>query len=173
MADTETGNKLNAGLRYAGTSAATIFTMMGALAILSPDQIAQLSIAVHQLNDSILSAYGALTKMWVILGPIAALYLGKVGVQSSGVKAIAEKLLHIAAGPASPAAVEAQKAVIQVTSAIAQDKSIPASAEATQALIAATIALPQVQTIVTDQKTADAAPSPSVVAAGSPLKAVG
>ena len=143
MADTETGNKLNAGLRYAGTSAATIFTMMGALAILSPDQIAQLSIAVHQLNDSILSAYGALTKMWVILGPIAALYLGKVGVQSSGVKAIADKLLRIASGPASDQAAAAQKAIVQATSAIAQDKSIPVSDDAARALIAATISVNQ------------------------------
>lgn len=165
MADTESQNKLNAGLRYVGTSAATLFTMMGALAILSPDQVAQLGAAIHQLNDSILSAYGALTKMWVILGPIAGIYLTKVGIQSSSIKSLAGKLLNIAAGPASPSAVEAQKAIVTATSMIAQDKTIPAADDAKQALIAATIALPEVQTIVTDKATADASPSPSVVAA--------
>lgn len=43
--------------------------------------------------------------------------------------------------------------------------SSSASPDAKQALIAATISLPEVQTIVADKKTADAAPSESVVAA--------
>lgn len=165
MADTEGQNKLNAGLRYAGSSLGTVFAMMGAFALISPDQAAQLSVAFHQLSDSIITGYGALLKMWVILGPVAVFWLGKVGVQSSSVQAIKNKLLSIASGPASPSAVEAQKAAIQVTAAVAMDKSIPASEDAKNTLVAATIALPEVQTIVTDAKTAAASPSSSVIAA--------
>lgn len=59
------------------------------------------------------------------------------------------------------------KQQIQSVAAIANDPTQPQSADAKQTLIAATISLPEVQTIVTDKATADAAPSESVVAAGS------
>jgi hypothetical protein len=78
----------------------------------------------------------------------------------------------IAAGPASDVAVSAQTALIEGTKTIALDTSIPTSEEAKNTLVAATIALPEVKTIVTDTKTADSSPSPSVVAA-SDLRKVG
>lgn len=143
MADTpvtESQNKLNAALRYAGASASTLFTVFGVLQFVTPDQVAQLTQAVHDFNQSVLSAYGALTKMWIILGPVALFWLGKVGFQSSSVQAMAGKLLKIATSAPSPEADEAKNK-----------------------LIAATIALPEVQTIVTDAKTAAASESPSVV----------
>ena len=152
------------GLRYAGTAIATAFTLMGAMSILSADQVASLKADLETLKTSALSGYGAITDMLVILGPIAGLWLGKLGISSGTVQAMISNLLHTAQGPASPDAVEAQKAIIGATSTIAQDKSIPASQEATNTLVAATVALPQVQTIVTDKKTADASPSASVVA---------
>jgi hypothetical protein len=135
------------------------------LQFVTPEQVSQLTAAVHDFNQSILSAYGALTKMWVILGPVAVFFLGKAGIQSSSVKAIGDKLLRIATGAASPSAIEAQKVAINVTSAVASDKSIPQSVDAKNTLIAATIALPEVQTIVTDAKTAMESPSPSVISA--------
>lgn len=144
MADTESQNQLNAALRYGGTAVGTLFTIFGALQFISPEQVAQLTAAVHDFNQSILSAYGALTKMWVILGPVAIFWLGKVGVQSSSVKAIADKLLKIASGPAGPASVEAQKAAIQVTAAVANDPTIPKSTEAKAALLDAVAAQPEV-----------------------------
>lgn len=160
---TESQNKLNSALRYAGTSAGTLFTIFGAMQFVTPEQVTQLAAAMHDFNDSVVSMYGALTKMWIILGPVAIFWLGKVGWNSSSAKALGDKLRAFATGPASPAAVEAQKAAIQVTAAVAQDKSIPTSEEAKNTLVAATIALPEVQTIVTDTKTALASPSPSVV----------
>ncbi len=141
---TEGQNQLNAALRYGGTTAATLFTILGGLQFVTPEQVAQLTAAVHDFNQSILSAYGALTKMWVILGPVAIFWLTKAGVQSSSVKSIAGKLLQIATGAASPSSIEAQKAAIQVTSAVAQDKSIPKSTEAKAALLDAVAAQPEV-----------------------------
>lgn len=157
-------NETKVGLRYLGTSAATAFTIMGALSIVTPDQAQQLVAALHQLNDSIVSGYGALLKMWVILGPVAGVWLAKVGINSSTVQGMIASLLKKAQGPVSADSVAAQKAIVHATSTIAQDNSIPSSQDATNALVAATIALPQVQAIVTDKKTADASPSPSVVA---------
>jgi hypothetical protein len=78
----------------------------------------------------------------------------------------------IATGPANDRAVSAQTALIEGTKAVALDTSIPKSEEAKNTLVAATIALPEVKTIVTDAKTADASPSPSVIAA-SDLRKVG
>jgi len=161
------GTKIS--LRYAGTSVATVFTMMGVLSLITPDQSQQLIAALHQLNDSIVSGYGALLKMWVILGPVAAVWLAKVGVNSGTVQGLIANLLQKAQGPASPDAVEAQKAIVTATSTIAQDKSLPASQEAANTLVKATIALPQVQTIAADETTRKAVGDPSVVSASSPI----
>ena len=147
MADpnlTEGKNQLNAALRYAGTGAATLFTVLGAIAIIPPEKVPELITALHQFNESILSAYGALTKMWIIIGPIAGIWLAKVGVQSSSVKSIGEKLMSIAKGAASPAAVEAQKVAIDVTTAVAQDNTIPTHFEAKVALLDAVASQPEV-----------------------------
>jgi hypothetical protein len=81
-------------------------------------------------------------------------------------------VVPIATGPASDTSVAAQTALIEGTKAVALDTSIPKSVEAKNTLVAATIALPQVKTIVTDAQTADASPSPSVIAA-SDLRKVG
>lgn len=129
-------NQLNAALRYIGTSLGTLFTIFGGMQFITPDQVVQLLGAVHDFNESVLSAYGALTKMWIILGPIGVVILARVGVKSSSVQAMSQKLLSVASG---------------------------GNKDAKNTLIAATIALPQVQTIVTDEETALASPSPSVV----------
>ncbi len=160
---TESQNKLNAAIRYAGTSAATVFTIFSVLSLISPEQAADLKANMETLKTSIVTGYGALQKMGLILGPVAVFLLGKAGWDSSTVQAISRKLLGIATGPAGASAIEAQTAAIQVTAAVAMDKTIQKSDEAKNTLVAATIALPEVQTIVTDAKTAAASPSPSVV----------
>lgn len=107
MADTGTQNQLNAGLRYAGTSAGTLFGVLGALSLITPDQAHDLAAQVQILNQSILTAYGALLKMWVILGPVAVIVAGYFGVKSASVQALGAKLLKIVsheAPPATPAA---------------------------------------------------------------------
>lgn len=164
MADTESQNQLKIGLRYAGTSVATGATFLAAFSLITPDQAKDLVAQIHVFNDSIFTAYGALLKMWVILGPAAALALGYFGVKSGSVKSLIGNLLTMAQGKASPGAAAAQSAIVSATGTIAQDKTLPTSESAKQTLIAATIALPEVQTIVTDKATADSAVSNSVVA---------
>ena len=164
MAVTGTQNQLNAALRYAGTATGTVFTLMAAMSLLSQDQVVALKANVETLKTSIVTGYGALMNMWIVLGPVAIAMLAKMGWDSSSIQAMGAKLLHIATSHSSPESGEAQTTIVAATSAIAQDKSAPKSTEATNALVAATIALPEVQTIVTDKATALASPSPSVIA---------
>lgn len=112
MADTESQNQLNAGLRYAGTAAVTIFTIAGAVSLLTPEQIADLKTQIDVLNASIVTGYGALVKMWAILGPVGIAVLGYFGVKSSSVQAIAGKLLRIAANAADPSSMQAKVAIV-------------------------------------------------------------
>lgn len=150
MADTESQNKLNAALRYAGTSAATMFTIFGVLQFVTPDQVAQLTQAVHEFNQSILSAYGALTKMWVILGPAALVVLGRIGVKSSSVQAIGAKLLRMAASeppppstdPFDPRNLESIAPQPKPTSVAAAQATISKATSATEVLAAVVAAAP-------------------------------
>ncbi len=112
MADTEFSNKLNAALRYGGTTAGTAFTMMAVLSLLSPDQVVALKANVETLKDSILTGYGALVNMWVILGPVGVMLLAKMGYSSSSVQAMAAKLLKIAANAADPASKQAKVEIV-------------------------------------------------------------
>ena len=140
MANGETQNQLNIALRYAGTSLGTLFTILGALQFIPPEKVHDLTTALQDLQTSVITGYGALLKMWVILGPAAIATLTALGIKSGSIQSLGAKLLSMT-------------------------KSGPAAEQAKQVLIASTIALPEVQTIVTDKKTADAAPSESVVAA--------
>lgn len=96
MANTELQNKLSAAKRYGSTAGATLLTVLGALSFLTPEQIVEVKAQVDVLNQSIVTAYGALTKMWIILGPVGVAVAAKLGWNSSGVQALAGKLLDIA-----------------------------------------------------------------------------
>lgn len=111
-ADTEFGNKLNAGLRYSGAAVGTIVTMFGGMQFITPEQAAELITQVHVMNESILTIYGALTKMAVILGPMGVVIAGYFGVKSSSVKELAGKLLRIAANKTAPESIEAKVAIV-------------------------------------------------------------
>jgi hypothetical protein len=107
-------NKLNAGLRYTGTSAFTLFTILGVLSLITPEQLAELKTQIDVLGQSILTGYGALTKMWIILGPVGAGLMLKLGIQSSTVQALAQKLLGIAKNDQDPKATDAKVAIVSV-----------------------------------------------------------
>jgi hypothetical protein len=137
------------------------------MSLVSADQLVSLKANLETLKTSIITGYGALVNMGIVLGPVLVVIMAKMGWDSSSVQAISRKLLGIATGPAGPAAIEAQNAVIQATAAVAMDKTLPKSDEAKNTLVAATIALPEVQTIVTDAKTALAAGSSSVISSAA------
>jgi hypothetical protein len=143
------------------------------LPVPSQDQVmGQLRAIIPALGTivSALGVSGATANHYVdlalaMVGPIAyfvvAIWSLIANTQAAKIKTVQD----IATGPASNAAVDAQHAIINAASAIASDRTIPASQTAANVLVAATAALPQVQTIVTDKRTADASPSPSVIPA--------
>lgn len=114
---TEFQNKLNSALRYGATATATGLTFFAAISILTPDQVAELKAQIEILNQSILTAYGALTKMWIIAGPVAVGVAAKLGWNSSGVQALANKLFSIAANKADPASTQASVAIVNAAAA--------------------------------------------------------
>lgn len=108
MANTELSNKLSSLKRYGATAGGTALTLLGALSFLDAGQIAEIKAQVDILNQSFVTAYGALTKMWIILGPIGVAVAARMGWNSSGVKELAGKLLGIAANGADPKSIEAK-----------------------------------------------------------------
>ena|SRR6185312_2597787 len=126
-------------------------------------------ITLDQVKEVIGALGSAVNDIVVLIAAVAPFYAMIKASHSANPSVQGASLAATASGPASPAAVEAQKAIIQATSTIAQDQSIPASQEAANTLVKATIALPQVQTIAADETTRKAVGDPSVVSASSPI----
>jgi hypothetical protein len=149
-----TKGQVDAASRHAITAAGVAVTIFGLQAKgVSMEQVTALISSLGETVNTILQVVAA---AGVLYGGI------KAANSASPTNRIAD-VRNLATGAASADAVAAQSALIEATAAVAQDHSIPASVDAKNTLIAATIALPEVQTIVTDKKTADASPSPSVI----------
>lgn len=120
MANTELSNKLSSALRYGSASAGMAFTLLAVLSLLSPDQVVTLKANVETLKTSIITGYGALVNMWIILGPVAIGVAAKLGWNSSSVKALAGKLLTIATNKSDPKSATEAKVVL-VNAAASKD----------------------------------------------------
>ena len=146
-----------AALRYLLASLAPLLAVVGIVA-LSPQQIDKIIAVAQQVGVAV----GACT---AFLGIVIPLIMGAIGTRSATQTQQIKSVSQIASDPTQAQSAPAQQALVEATSAIAQNNVLAKSDDAKQTLIAATIALPEVKTIVTDKKTADAAPSESVVAA--------
>lgn len=82
-----TQDQVNAAIRYAGTAAATIFTGIGVLAAVEPQTTAAIATNLHDLADHLTLVVGDLWKLGILVGPIVALWLGKVGYKSASPEA--------------------------------------------------------------------------------------
>jgi len=109
MAITQT--QVNTTLRYVGSNLVTLVTVLGTLSIVPKDQVQILIDNLHTLNDSLVTAYGALTKIWVIVGPIALIWLAKIGVSSSSVQGLVKSLMTQATSNTA-SAIEAKVAIV-------------------------------------------------------------
>lgn len=157
-------NQVNTALRYLGSAGATAFTIMGALAIIPADSSKELITQLHILGDSLGTAYGALTKMWVILGPVAFIWLTKMGVNSSSVKGLLGKLTTIAQSSNPVTASQAQAGIVNANAQVL--KTAPgANTEVKAAILDAAASLPETQgtIVVNDARLAMAVPNSKVV----------
>lgn len=110
--------KVNVALRYVGTSAATVVTLLGVVGNLDPDSAQSAMAAIHQMMDGINQATLGAGKLFLIIGPVVGTLLATFGVKSSGIAAaiafVKSKMVDEAAEPTStlkPATVEMTAAV--------------------------------------------------------------
>lgn len=145
-----------AALRYALGSIAPVLALFG-FAGLTPDRI---DSWVAYAKTCGVATLAVLTLAGIVV-PVAVAIVGMVASQ---IKKQIARVRELANNP-QEASAAAAKALTDATSELAKSGDVQKSADAVNALVKATIGLDQVQTIVTDKATAEASPSPSVVAA--------
>lgn len=93
---TDTGNKIGAALRYLGsniTGGLTVFVVLGTI---SPEQQATILSSANKMYAATQDFVGAAANIWYIIFPIAAAWLAKVGINSSGFGAMVDKVFAAA-----------------------------------------------------------------------------
>lgn len=165
---TELQNKLGTLKRYGTTVGGTALFIMAGLQLLSPEQIAELKAQADILNQSVVTGYGALTKMWIIAGPVAVGIAMKMGWNSASIQALGSKLLKMATSDVPQAASIGGAASVGLPGSAQEDiakaqETIASATNAKDILVAASAALPQVQAILTDDDTSKAIPSGAVL----------
>lgn len=91
-----TGNKINVALRYLGSNATGGLTVFVVLGMLTPDQQVEILKSAHQMYDASYAFVGAAANIWYIVFPIIAVWLGKLGVNSSGFGAMMDRVFAAA-----------------------------------------------------------------------------
>ena len=76
-------DQINAALRYAGVAGGTIFTTVGLLAAIDPATTQAIVTNFHSLTDHLELVVGDLWKLGILIGPILAVWLAKIGVHSA------------------------------------------------------------------------------------------
>jgi len=150
-----TKGQIDAASRHAITAAGVAVTIFGLQAKgVSMEQVTALISSLGETVNTLVQVIGA---AGVLYGAV------KAANSASPTNRIAD-VRAIATGSASAVAVDAQKALIEATSAVAQDKTTPASTEAKAALLDAVAAQVEVvgQINVTDQRIVDATQSSQI-----------
>jgi hypothetical protein len=150
--------QVDAAARHAITAVGVAVTIFGLQA--KGVDMAQVTAAINNLGTVVNSLLQFAAAVGVVYGGIQATRSASPTAQIAHVK-------DLATAPASSTAVDAQKALVEATSAIAADPSIPKSVEAKVALIDAAAALPEVvgDIKVSDPELAQATVSRQVKAA--------
>lgn len=153
-----TQSEVNAATRHVGTAVGVAVTIFGLQA--KGIDMAAVKTVIESMGTTINTIIQLVAAIGVVYGGIQATRSASTSNQIAQVK-------QIATGEKSAEAVDAQKALIEATSAVAQDNTIPKSQEAKVALLDATAALPEViGTIrVSDPDLESATSSPQVKAA--------
>jgi len=95
-APSETTNKVVVAMRYLASNATGGLAVFVALGTLSPDQQVVILKSANTIYSSTQDIVGAFANIWYIVFPILAIYLGKLGVSSSGIGATMDKLFAMA-----------------------------------------------------------------------------
>lgn len=93
---TETAHKINVALRYLGSNATGGLTVFVVLGMLTPDQQVEILKSAHTMYESTYAFAGAAANIWYIVFPIVAVWLGKLGVNASGIGAMMDNVFKMA-----------------------------------------------------------------------------
>lgn len=78
--------QLDAGLRHLGTAAATGGTIVAALGLLSADEAHAVVDKLQDVGTHVKAIMGDLSAIWVIVGPVAAVWMGKMAASSASLR---------------------------------------------------------------------------------------
>lgn len=92
----ETANKFNVALRYLGSNVTGGMTVFVVLGVLTPEQQVDILKNAHAMYDATYAFVGAAANIWYIVFPIAAVYLGKLGIDASGFGAMVGRVFAAA-----------------------------------------------------------------------------
>jgi hypothetical protein len=123
-----TRDQVDAASRHAISIAGTAIAMLGLQAK---------GVTIENITAVIQSLGSVVNDLLVLLAAIAPLYAAWKASHSANPTVQGASLTTTAQGPASPAAVEAQKAIINATAAMAADPTIPAAEDAKTVLVEA------------------------------------
>lgn len=95
-APTETKHKLNVAMRYLGSNATGGLFVFVALGTLTPDQQVSILKSANQMYEATYAFAGAAANIWYIVFPIVAVWLGRMGINASGVGAMVDNVFKMA-----------------------------------------------------------------------------
>lgn len=93
---TDVGNKASTALRYLASNATGALTLFVALGSVSPDQQVDILKSAHAMYQASHDFVGAAANIWYIVFPIVGIWLGRMGVNSSGFGAMMDKIFKAA-----------------------------------------------------------------------------
>lgn len=82
--ETEVASKTKVGLRYLASNATGAMSVFVVLGFMTPEQQADVLKNASVIYDSTYAMIGAAANIWYIVFPIIAIWLGKMGIDSSG-----------------------------------------------------------------------------------------
>jgi hypothetical protein len=138
--------QVNAALRYAGTAAGTIGTIAALAGVADQQTMQNIVAAFHAIIDDLTQLFGDLSKLVLLVIPVATFWLAKMGYNS-----------------ASPAS--------QKASVAAQPNMVVVETTAPIAAANAIAKIPEVKQVVSTQAVADATPSDKVIGPVAAAKA--
>lgn len=96
VAPTDTGNKVKTGSRYAGVFSAGSMAVFIALGTFPPEQQTEILKSAHTMYQATHDFVGAAANIYYLVFPALAVYLTKLGINSSGFSVMMDKIFTAA-----------------------------------------------------------------------------
>ena len=96
----------------------TAATTIAALGLVNPDDVKTFIEAIHQFNDGIAQTFGALGKMWIVVGPLAAWFVARLGITNPTVQNLLATLTKMATSGSNAEQTEKQAEIAAATASL-------------------------------------------------------